>query len=47
MIPTAENIAKYIYTHLAPLFTKQYNESLVLKAIELRETPNVSVLYAE
>mgnify|MGYP001954726016 CR=1 FL=1 len=46
MIPTAENIAKYIYENLFPLFEQKYNDTLILSAIELRETPNVSVIYS-
>jgi 6-pyruvoyltetrahydropterin/6-carboxytetrahydropterin synthase len=39
-IPTAENIAKYIYDKLAPQYEDKYGTGLRLKRIRLFETPN-------
>ncbi|MCK5019717.1 MAG: 6-carboxytetrahydropterin synthase [Candidatus Peribacteraceae bacterium] len=44
-IPTAENIAEYLFNTLKPLIKDIYDTDLQLQSIELWETPNCSVLY--
>ncbi len=44
-IPTAENIAKYLFDRLEPLFKDRYENELRLKQIKLYETPNAYVVY--
>lgn len=44
-IPTAENIAAWLFEKLSPLFVKTYQNSLILKKIRLWETPNSYVDY--
>jgi len=44
-IPTAENIAKYLYYQLLPKFVDKYGTGLQLTRIKLWETPNCSATY--
>lgn len=44
-IPTAENIAKYLFEILEPQFKDVYWTNLRLHSIKLRETPTSYVLY--
>ena len=44
-IPTAENIAKWLFDQLEPLFVDTYGTKLKLKKIRLYETPNNFVDY--
>lgn len=44
-VPTAENIVKYLFDHLKPLFQDKYWTDLRLYQIKLYETPTSSVLY--
>ncbi len=44
-IPTAENIAEYIFNELSPLFVDTYGTQLHLKKVILWETPTSSVEY--
>lgn len=46
-IPTAENIAAWLFEKLSPLFEQTYQNSLRLKRIRLWETPNSYVDYEE
>lgn len=45
-IPTAENIAKYLFEELSPLFVDAYGTKLRLSEIRLYETPKSYVIYA-
>ena len=38
-IPTAENLAKWAFDHVAPLIRSSYGTSLFLRAFHVRETP--------
>jgi len=44
-IPTAENIAKWIYDKLLPKYEDTYGTGLRLKKIKLYETPNSYAVY--
>ena len=44
-IPTAENIAKWLFEQLDPLFIDTYKTNLKLKQIKLYETPTSYVIY--
>lgn len=44
-IPTAENIAKWMFDRLTPEFEGVYGKVLKLKSIKLYETPNNYVTY--
>ena len=44
-IPTAENIAKWLFEKLEPLFIDVYKTNLKLKEIKLYETPTSYVIY--
>lgn len=44
-IPTAENIAKWIFEALSPLFEDKYGTGLILSKIKLWETPTSFVEY--
>lgn len=46
-IPTAENMAKWIFEQLAPKFTDTYKTDLRLHAIKLWETPTSFVEYSD
>ena len=45
-VPTAENIAKFLFDRLDPLFEDVYKTDLKLFSIELWETPNGKVIYS-
>ena len=44
-VPTAENIAAFLYNELKDKFTEQYGNSLKLHQIKLYETPTSYVIY--
>ncbi len=44
-VPTAENIAAYLFDQLMPLFEDVYGTNLKLHSIKLHETPNCFVVY--
>jgi 6-pyruvoyltetrahydropterin/6-carboxytetrahydropterin synthase len=44
-VPTSENIVKYVFNLLDPLFIDKYNNQLRLLEIKLYETPNSYVVY--
>lgn len=44
-IPTAENVAKWLFEKLEPMFVDRYNTDLKLKQIKLYETPTSYVIY--
>jgi len=44
-IPTAENISKWLFEQLEPLFVDTYWTNLKLKQIKLYETPTSYVIY--
>ena len=46
-IPTAENIAKWLFEKLEPLFIDTYKTDLRLKQIKLYETPTSYVIYSK
>lgn len=46
-VPTAENIAKYLFDILKPMFVDVYSTNLKLVGIKLYETPTSYVLYSE
>jgi 6-pyruvoyltetrahydropterin/6-carboxytetrahydropterin synthase len=39
-VPTVENLVKFAFDILAPIFTKETNGQLSLQSIRLYETPN-------
>ena len=44
-IPTAENIAEWLFNKLEPLFIDRYNTDLKLTQIKLYETPSSFVIF--
>lgn len=46
-VPTAENIAKYLFDILDPMFEDVYDTDLKLHMIKLRETPTSYVIYSK
>lgn len=44
-VPTAENVAKFLFEQLHSKFTQKYWESLKLHTIKLHETPTSYVVY--